>query len=307
MIKKIFLISLIFPVMLSCKEDNSKEISDEMAEVEVSNESVTHNISADRPDLNISILMDLSDRIDPKLHPNSTMEYYQRDVGYIKSIVDNFENHLRNKRSIKMNDFIQLYIDPEPSDKELNSKLNELKLEFDRHNATKDYILSASDLYGSISNDIYLKAIEDDNYVGSDIWRFFKGKVHDYCIKPDFKNVLVILTDGYIYHEDTKIKDGNLSTYLTPKVVNASKLNTIKWKEIMEKEHYGYIPATDGLQNLNVLVLGINANKQNPFEEDIVKKYWSDWLGSMGVENYEIKTAELPSNMESIIEKFILN
>ena len=35
---------------------------------------------------NISILIDLSDRIDTIKHSNPTMEYYNRDLGYIKSV-----------------------------------------------------------------------------------------------------------------------------------------------------------------------------------------------------------------------------
>jgi hypothetical protein len=47
-----------------------------------------------------------------------------------------------------------------------------------------------------------------------------------------------------------------------------------------------------------------NADKSNPYEEDVIKKYWSDWLDAMEVNYYEIWPSELPSNMERIIFRF---
>ena len=36
--------------------------------------------------LNISVLLDLSDRIDTIKYSNPSMEFYQRDLGYLKSV-----------------------------------------------------------------------------------------------------------------------------------------------------------------------------------------------------------------------------
>ena len=57
---------------------------------------------------------------------------------------------------------------------------------------------------------------------------------------------------------------------------------------------------------LVILVLGINADKKNPYEEDVIIKYWEDWFNDMKVKKYEIKTSALPSNMDKIIKEFIL-
>ena len=54
------------------------------------------------------------------------------------------------------------------------------------------------------------------------------------------------------------------------------------------------------------MVLGINPDKKNPYEQDVVVKYWSDWFEAMKVNKYEIKSAGLPSNMDKIIKDFIL-
>ncbi|WP_298499819.1 hypothetical protein [uncultured Algibacter sp.] len=291
---------LSFIILSSCKTD--KEQSNEENSLSINKVKSSKSES----NLNISILLDLSDRINPKKHPNPAMEFYQRDLGYIHSIVESFEWHLRNKRTIKINDHIQLYIDPEPSDSSLNKKINSLNISFTRDNAKKDVILQTSVLYDSITKMIYKSAIEDDHYVGSNIWGFFKTNVEDFCIEKDHRNILVVLTDGYLFHKDAKLKEKNLTSYLTPQVIRNLNLNNSNWKDIMNTNNYGFIPTRDNLNELEILVLGINPYTTNPYEQDVVFEYWNDWLTNMKVKNFEIKMANLPANMDKIIKDFIL-
>ena len=256
--------------------------------------------------LNISVLLDLSDRINPAKYPSPAMEFYQRDIGYLKAIAENFETHIMNKRMIKIDDKIQVFIDPEPSDKTLNQKLEALKISFNRSTVTKEGILATCKKYDSISTLIYEAAIKDNHYVGSDTWRFFKNKVNDYCIEDDYRNILVVLTDGYIYHKDTKIKEGKKTTYLTPKEVRDFGFNKPGWKGKFDEHDYGFVAVNKNLNNLEVLVLGINPNAKNPYEEDVIRTYWTKWLTEMNVNNFEIKQADLPSNMKKVIQDFIL-
>ena len=300
MLKRYYYIIPFFLLLLqACKEE--PRTSPES----VQSSKPVKKLNSERPDLNISLLLDLSDRINPDKFPDPAMEFYERDLGYINSIANAFEIHLRNKKSLQINDQIQLFIDPEPADKELNQKLDFLKLKFTKDNATKDKIISISETYDSIPKLIYETAILDDAYVGSDIWRFFKSKVNDFCIEENHRNILIILTDGYIYHKNTLLEEGNRTSYLTPQTVKKFNLNTNKWKEKIEGKSYGFIPANENLDKLEVLVLGINPDTKNPYEEDVIKKYWKDWFKAMGVRNYEIKNAGLPSNMQQIVENFI--
>ena len=299
-IKVIANLILLSFLIVACKSE-PKEAHKAVAE---SNEHVVR-LSPERPDLNVSILLDLSDRINPDKYPDEAMQFYERDLGYINSIANAFEIHLRNKRSIKINDQIQLYIDPEPADSKLNKKLADLKLKFTRDNATKDKILAVTERYDSIPKLIYEASILDDAYVGSDVWRFFKNKVNDFCIEEDHRNILVVLTDGYIYHKNTVLKENGLTSYLTPQTIRGFKLNMSNWEENIEAKNYGFIPANKNLNTLEVLVLGINPDPKNPYEEDVILKYWKDWFAKMGIETYELKQALLPSDMNAIIQEFI--
>tara|TARA_R110002049_G_scaffold993_11_gene7249 strand:+ start:30073 stop:30981 length:909 start_codon:yes stop_codon:yes gene_type:complete len=299
--KNKFLVISIFAIILSCKNDKKEALDNYNTE-----HIETIKLSPNRPNLNISILLDLSDRINPKKFPNPAMEFFERDLGYINSVANSFELHLRNKRTIKINDHIHLYIDPEPSDSALNEKIALLDMTFTKDNAKKDYILQTSVLYDSISRAIYKSAIDDDNYVGSDLWGFFKTNVEDFCIEKDHRNVLVLITDGYVFHKDAKLKEGNLTSYLTPQEIRNSKLDNSKWKSKMQKDNYGFIISKNNLQDLEVLVLGINPDSKNPYEQDVIFEYWNNWLTRMEVKNFEIKTALLPANMDKIIQDYIL-
>jgi hypothetical protein len=298
----ITLISVIYLFINGCKNDNEVELSEKDLEIQ----EIQKGVTAGNEDLNISFLLDLSDRINPEKYPNPTMDFYKRDAAYIKSVADLFYGHLRGKKLRLMNDNIQVFFDPEPMNSNINKISMGLKYSFTRKTTTLDKIEKVKAVYATTPIEIYELAIKDDDYVGSDTWKFFKSKVKDYCVEENHRNILVVLTDGYIYHKNKKIDHENLSTYLTPQTIREDKLNTTHWESIMNSDGYGFIPATTGLDNLEVLVLGINPDTKNPFEEDVIIKYWSDWFIAMGIKNYEIKTAGLPSNMEGLIKDFII-
>lgn len=64
--------------------------------------------------------------------------------------------------------------------------------------------------------------------------------------------------------------------------------------------------ANDDLSDLEILVLGINPNNKNRYEEDVIIKYWTDWFTQMKVKKYDIKTAQLLSDLDQIIKNLIL-
>lgn len=258
----------------------------------------------DSNNINISILIDLSDRIDPETNPNPTMEYFQRDVEYIKSIEKGFLDHIKSKKIITYDDQMQVFFNPEPSDPQINQFTKDLKVSFDK-NTSKEYFASVDKRYAELPLNIYQSAIKDKQYVGSDIWEFFRNKVEDYCIQKDKRNILFILTDGYMYHKDSQFSQENKTSFLTSKLIKANHLTNSDFKNVIDKNKYGFVKANDDLSNLEVVVLGINPEKENPFEEAVIKEYWENWFKEMKIKNYQIKSADLPSNIEPIILKTI--
>lgn len=296
-------------LFLSCKNDSIEKKELKIEEIEEKNIDCPKYLFKNKDNnLNISVLLDLSDRINEEKYPNASMEYYQRDLGYIHTIANSFLEHVQTKKLVLMNDNMQIYFEPEPEDVTINQKSKQLQAIFTK-NLTQEQIKITKDRYETVPEEIYNIAKTNGKYLGSDTWRFFKDKVKRYCIKECNRNILVILTDGYMYHVDSKLREGNLTSYITPSTLRAFGLNNSKWENTMEKKGLGFIPATKDLNNLEVLVIGLvnHDKKQNPYAYDIMKKYWGNWFESMGVNKYEIYGAELPSNIEKTINKFILN
>jgi hypothetical protein len=290
--KKIFYLLFIISLVSCCKEQPPKlPCTNCPPEVDSNN-------------INVSILIDLSDRIDTIANPNPTMQYFQRDTEYIKAIEKGFLNHIKSKKIITYDDQMQVFFNPEPSDPKINDFTKELKVSFNK-DIQRSYFDSVDKKYSELPLNIYQSAIKDKAFVGSDIWEFFKNKVTDYCIKQDKRNILFILTDGYMYHQNTKFAEVNKTSYLTTKLIKANNLTTSDFKNIIEKNGYGFVKANENLSNLEVIVLGINPEKGNPFEEAVIKEYWENWFKEMKIKKYQIKSADLPSNLEPIILKAI--
>ncbi|GGB73278.1 hypothetical protein GCM10007424_11470 [Flavobacterium suaedae] len=294
------LILLVISASPSCKSDNETnyEIEENIGEQE--------KVKSDDK-LNISFLLDLSDRIDPEEHPNESMEYYLRDVAYIQSVAKVFTSSLKTKKTRLMDDDIQLYFDPAPKNKDINRLSDELKFNVNSKNATLKLLNKIDIFYSKKPLEIYKAAIKDKDYIGSDTWRFFETNIKDYCIRENHRNILVILTDGYIYHENSKITQGNKTSYLTSKLIKRLKLNDEQWKAKIENKGYGFITANNNLSDIEILVLGINPDDGNPYEESVIKYYWEHWFNNMKVKKYKIVTTALPSNTNQIIKDFITN
>ncbi len=253
-----------------------------------------------KQNLNISFLLDLSDRIDPKKNPG----IYQRDLQYIKSVQKAFTNHVRGKKMLLLKDQMQVFFNPLPNIPNINELSQQLKVDFNPKTSKKDF-LDIDKVYTDNPAKIYQRAIKDRNYVGSDIWKFFKNNVREYCIKPQHRNILVILTDGYMYHKDSKIEEAGKSSYITPQFLSLKKLTTASYQSIMKQKNLGFIAFPYNLGDLEIMVLGINPSVKNPYEEDVIKQYWGDWFKAMKVKKFELRITDLPSSLDPVIHDFI--
>ena len=309
--RRIFLLVWVLMSVASCScEDKSKEDrgSHKTAnEIEISmakSDCEGHLMKRKDDNLNISILLDLSDRID--LPGQQT-----KDSAYILSIAKAFNHHVKTKKLGLLYDKMEVFFEPAPSDNKINELAEQLKIAYVKGISKKEWLPKTLERYQSIPSEIYglsRTASKHHKYPGSDTWGFFKNHVKDYCIDSCRRNILVILTDGYLYHKANKRRDGNKTSYLTPQLLSSLKLNRPDWKEQIEKQGLGFIPATKGLENLEVLVIGIqNQNSNHPYAQEIIEAYWQQWLSKMSVKKYKIKNADLPSHMEKVIFDFIQN
>ncbi len=299
----LFVFSLFFG---SCADNKKKVAKDNNINT---NEKVA-NVKSNKQ-LNITILLDLSDRIEPTKYPNKP-EHFERDIEIVNYFTEIFKKDMEKKGAFMANGKMKVIFSPRPKDEEINQIASELSVDLSNTNNTKEKKQIFDNVSSSFRKNlerIYSKTIETKNYPGSDIWRFFKNDVFDYAIaeNKEYRNILVILTDGYLFHEDSKDSEANRSMSLLPRNVKANGFRSNNWREKFEKDDYGYISTRDDLENLDILVLEISPSPQNKDDEDIIKAYLTKWFNEMNVNRFELYNTDLPEYTKTRIDKFINN
>lgn len=266
--------------------------------------------------LNISILWDLSDRVDTTLN-KSQLKQYEKDIGIMQAIAELFKSDMKGRGTYKAKGKYRVFFSPAPNDPAINIIAGKLVYDLGGH-SDEGANKQKKEFYDSIQQWLawYPKQIFDlvvsgnkgnKQWPGSDIWSFFKDDVKRYCVEKDtaYRNILVILTDGYIYHDDSKIKSGKRTSYILSKDIGIFR-NHNSWEELFRKGNYGLISTRSDLQNLEVLVLEINPTPGNKKDADIIKAYLGQWFEEMGVKpgNYACYNTDLPEYTRPSIQDF---
>ncbi len=291
------LVSVLFLLSIfGCSGDNSKKETIGETKIKLPQQ------------LNISILIDLSDRITVKNQIN-------KDTTIIMSIAEMFKNHIKKKKLFYVRDQIKVFFYPSSNNSEIAGVAEKLAIRLDPANKPElkhNYENLISDYRSGITS-IYEMALNDGNkkgYPGSDIWRFFKQNATDFCVdkSPEYRNILIVLTDGYMYFDNSVNRIKNRTSYLTGPFLSGEHFrNNPNWVKKFEENDYGFISEASNLNNLEVLVLEVNPSKQNLVDEDIIKKYWGKWFTEMGIEKFKIYSTELPVHTKKLIEGFVID
>ncbi len=299
----VFIFSLI---LFGCGNDKEKN------ELEKENLVKKENISIVKQ-LNITILLDLSDRIEPSKYPNKP-EHFERDIEIVNYFTEVFKHDMESKGAYNAKGKMKVIFSPRPLDDEINTIASKLNIDLSSVNSTKEKKNVFDNLSSSFRENlesIYAKTIETKKYLGSDIWRFFKNDISDYALNTnsniDYRNILVIITDGYLYHNDSKEWENNRSPYLLPETIRKNGLRQQNWKETFQEKDYGFITKRDDLEKLDILILEVNPSQNHKDDEDVIRAYLSKWFDEMNVNKYEIYNTDLPEYTKGKIDKFINN
>lgn len=257
--------------------------------------------------LNISILLDLSDRISPTVNPCNP-SHFERDTAIINFVVDYFKKDMEKLGLFQAKGKMKLFCYPYPNDPKINDIIKELNIDCSDMKDTK----KKREIYKTIKSKfneglstIYQQSINQENMDGSDIWRFFKNDVKDYCIDKDttYRNILIILTDGYIYYAKSNEQINNRFQYLLSK--NIKKYRGADAIKNINKDDFGLISERNDLNELEVLVLEVSPEVNHPNDEYILKHCIDKWLKEMNVKRYEIHKTDLPINTSKRVKSFI--
>lgn len=244
---------------------------------------------SDQP-LNISIYLDLSDRLTRSLTPSQK----DRDLAIVGYIADYFKAQTLGPQILQSKNNIKVFFYPAPQSSDIATLAADLSLDITKYTGREKRIAldEMKEKFTKNLTAIYDKTIEESKWTGCDIWDFFSNKnVDTQCMRKGFRNVLVILTDGYLFDEKHKVQDGNAYSYVTPATLkNANSLLIVK---------------RTGLEDLEVRILEVNPYDIN--HRDQLVSVLENWLKGMGVkeENITVSETGLPTNTQTVIESFL--
>lgn len=292
--KKVFTIIIATTLLISCGSDDTKDTSE--------NDNASGTVQPKQ--LNISILLDLSDRVIQSMQP----EQSERDIQIISAIIDVFKNKMQTDGAYRSKSKMQILFNPAPTDPNVNNIAKKLSVDLSKIDNKKK-----KEIYDNIETDfeeglkeIYKLTQQSKNWVGSDIWRFFKYDANELCVEKDteYRNILVIITDGYIYHKQSQDREKNRTAYVTANFLQKEGFRNPNWKDKFEKGDYGFIAPGQTFENLDIMVLEINPSPTNKNDEDIIRAYLGKWFDEMKVKNKVIYNTDLPANTQKRIVNF---
>ena len=238
--------------------------------------------------LNITIFLDLSDRIE---ETKDGMPQREKDIALINHMIDQFKKRAQRLKIQPCKDRMQVLFHPTPEDAAMNSCANDLTIDMGTLSKAekRPKLIQMDSVWIKALNSIYTKAIEAPEFPGSDIWGFFKEDVKLNCIKQGYRNIVIFLTDGYIYYEGNNYCQDGACTW----IAGSDGGNTLNTNLLIER---------NDLQDLEVMFLELTPHaKRYP----IVQKTIETWLHGMGVEKTTIYKTGLPTHITPIIDDFI--
>lgn len=247
--------------------------------------------------LNITVFLDLSNRLDSSANNlNSKVPQMERDTAIINKIVSMFVDTCVAHKIADNENHLQVQFHPMPQSSDIAAVAANLNIDMaaiKQPKEKKSRLMKLQDDFSKNVALIYDQTLKDQNWQGSDIWGFFcnkNPKVDQLCIREGYRNIIVILTDGYVQYLGNMKQDGNSYSYITPDMI----------KKVPE---ISLMAPRQGLDNLEVLMLEVN-----PLHSSCQEKLISvleQWLKNMGVKHYVVtETDGNKENTKTIIENF---
>lgn len=252
--------------------------------------------------INLTILLDLSDRI------KDSPEHVERDSALISYFTSYFLGQMKVKGAYAAKGKMRLVFHPNPPDPGINLAAKNLSIDLSKMDTKgkREVYEKLEKTVGENISRIYRTTISQGKWPGSDIWRFFKNDVKDVAVDKDtsYRNILVVFTDGYIYHEDSKDRIGNRYAYILPELFKGLRGNN-NWAEKMEKDDFGLISKRADLEQLEVLLLEVTPSPKFKNDEDLIRKVMDKWFGEMKVKKWAIFNSDLTERTKQKVEGFL--
>lgn len=287
--KYLGILTLIFILVTSCTPQEEQE-------------NATPNVQS----YNFTILLDLSDRLVRDLTPAQM----DRDLAIVENIIGHYKNSMERAGAFLAKDKIRILFRPTPNNPNINniSKLLNEDLTGKSPAEKKEVFDNIEERFISNLTEIYSTTLKDEDWIGSDVWRFFRNDALDLSVESDstYRNILFILSDGYVYHQNSARREGNRSTYITNRFFDSVNIyDQSNWRGYLEENNFGLVDTGQDLNNLEVLFLEVNPVQSHLVDEEIIRWYLSSWFEEMNIKDYRIYNTDMSSNTIQRIDNYL--
>jgi hypothetical protein len=264
-----------------------------------------HNQKPTATRYNICVLLDLSDRISPALQPLQM----ERDKRAINGILELFEEQTRKKLYVNSNDSLRVAVAEQPTgygatllkiSDDMTIDMGELKI-----TKKREQFPVLKEQFTNKVNELYQVAAANAAFAGADLWRFFREDLDKYRIvgteQQPVRNVLLVLTDGYITFGDQKRRprEGKRASYM-----EVAKFRHNGWEQEFDDKDLGLI---SGGKHADWEVQVLEVNPHRTEDMPIISKYWSKWFEEMGIQHYRIEKTNDSARMSKQLVAAFLN
>lgn len=239
--------------------------------------------------LNVVIAPDLSSRL-------GKTDQVKTDIELIAHIWQCFQKAVekKTKKKSQRKDFLMVDVtDKSQANGQFGLMANNLRFDLSTQTGVRTYLNTQFPIFKSNISKLYQLGYNHQS--GSDIKLFIEDFANTDKEKPStlserYRNVLVILTDGYL-------ETPNRKPYDTDPALNAGVVPVAVQNQISIKSGIK-------LSNWEVIILEVRERKEGK-HFDILKDAWIKWLSAMGVKRIEFKKHLDASNTtKDFIESF---
>jgi hypothetical protein len=236
---------------------------------------------------NVVIAPDLSNRL-------GKTDQVKTDQDLIEHIWQCFKKAVekKSKRKSQRKDFLMIDVtDKSQANGQFGLMANNLRFDLSTQTGVSTYLKTQFPIFKSNISKLYQLGYNHQS--GSDIKLFIEdfantGKEKTSTLSERYRNVLIILTDGYL--ETNK-------TYYTDPALNAGVVPVAAQNQIS-------VNSGVNLSNWEVIILEVRERKEGRHYH-ILKDAWTKWLSAMGVKRIEFnKHLDASNTTKDFIESF---
>lgn len=258
-------------------------------------ESNVSNLKEDNVDvkakpLNISVLIDLSDRVLNNKHNVSSVT---KDLEIYKYLTSKFKAKAVAEKIVPCKDKMEVFFYPVPSNDNIIKLSNNLSIDLGKADISnkRNLLVSFEEQWGKSLTEIYNTAVHANKFDGSDIYGFMSKKAKTQCVLPNYRNILIVISDGYVYDKQDVIDFGNNEySYITTRLLHNNPQAKLHSADV-------------DLSELEVLLLEVDEFKPGEFYK--LQSIWTDWMQGMKVKKFHVAETELPNQIRKVIDSFL--